>query len=178
MEGYDNLQDYIKSVNHDLQNKLLFRSAHVVPPSSCPSSQEDENDVDGARPVPPIGSDPSRRRHGHFIYPDRRLRAKTSPSVRDIEELAEDAEAAEKDAMEEEPQEEAVDVEADEEAALRMGLSELQWAFNAVDVRVSNYLITQRAAVRWRVEMVHAQYISKVDLQACVRGEDKKDWRA
>eukprot|EP00438_Fugacium_kawagutii_P017687 Skav211284 [mRNA] locus=scaffold2429:143489:145378:+ [translate_table: standard] len=125
MEGHDSLQDYIKFVNNNLQSKLLFRSAHVVPPSPCPSTQEDDSHVEGARPVPPIGTDPSRRRHGRFVYPDRRLRAKTTPSAQCIEELAEDAEAAEFASLQEEPEQEAMDMEADEEAAQEMGLNEM-----------------------------------------------------
>ena len=121
--GYENLQDYVAYVNHKLQDKLLFRSAHVVPPSSCPSTPEANMDV--VCPVPPIGTQPSGRRRGNFVYPDRRLRAKTSPPPsQHIEELAEDAEAAYQDPMEAEPEEpKSMDLEADEEAAHYMGLN-------------------------------------------------------
>ena len=76
-------------------------------------------------PVPPIGTQPSGRRRGNFVYPDRRLRAKTSPPPsQHIEELAEDAEAAYQDPMEAEPEEpKSMDLEADEEAAHYMGLN-------------------------------------------------------
>ena len=85
-----------------------------MPPPSCPSTPEDNLDV--VRPLPPIGTQPSGRRRGNFVYPEPQVRAKTVPAPsQHIEELAEDAEAAEQDPVEAEPEEpEGLDLEADE----------------------------------------------------------------
>ena len=77
--------------------------------------------------MPPIGTQPSGRRRGNFVYPERRVRAKTvPPPSQHIEELADDAEAGEQDPVEAEHEEpEGVDVEADKEAAHHMGLNDI-----------------------------------------------------
>eukprot|EP00435_Cladocopium_sp_Y103_P072394 s526_g40.t1 len=97
-----------------------------------PSSQtsEEENEVPlAAGPVPPIGIQPSGRRRGDFVYPQRRMRGKTSPAPSqdskevlhpELEQLAQAAEdAVALEHFDEEDQE--MNFDANEDAAASMG---------------------------------------------------------
>ena len=146
MTECENVQQYIQQVNDKLQDKLLFRHAKHLPASQGSSTgDEDSPKVFVPVPVPKIGTQPSGRRRGSFVIPDRRLRAKTSvhedvetqigdaemvapedsqsskPALpADLEIQAQDAEMALQEASQSPPDAEEVDFEADAEAATFM----------------------------------------------------------
>eukprot|EP00435_Cladocopium_sp_Y103_P047508 s232_g14.t1 len=117
MTDYEHIQDYISFVNHKLQSKLQFRSAHVMEHSPGRSSSEDPP---VAPPAPRCGTEPSGRRRGPFRYPARRLRTKTSQP--ELEELAADADAALENPDASSQPSMDLDFAADEEAAQSMGI--------------------------------------------------------
>ena len=121
LSEFEKVQEYVSFVNEELQNKLLVKCAHVLPAS--PSSSDADGGPTVCPPVPPIGTDPPGRRRGGFVYPDRRLRAKTSPPPsQDLEELVQAAEEATAAELVEESRSPDIDFSADAEAAVSMGL--------------------------------------------------------
>eukprot|EP00438_Fugacium_kawagutii_P018364 Skav210909 [mRNA] locus=scaffold15:130393:132312:+ [translate_table: standard] len=131
MIEHDQIQTYVELANGKLQDKLLFHGATFLPASAASSNSEDPGSpMQVCPPVPPIGTTPCGRRQKKFVYPERRLRAKTSPT-QELEQLAQDAEAADEGLKDEETAAEPMDVEepvsmdleADEEAASHMGLT-------------------------------------------------------
>eukprot|EP00438_Fugacium_kawagutii_P027550 Skav207069 [mRNA] locus=scaffold1909:119319:120514:- [translate_table: standard] len=130
MIEHDQIQTYVELANGKLQDKLLFHGATFLPASAASSNSEDPGSpMHVCPPVPPIGTTPCGRRQKKFVYPERRLRAKTSPT-QELEQLAQDAEAADEGLKDEETPEPmdvqepvSMDLEADEEAASHMGLT-------------------------------------------------------
>lgn len=129
MEEHEKIHTYIELVNQKLQDKLLYHEAKSAPASPTASNEGSENSPAhvAPAPVPPVGTNPCRRRRGNFVYPDplRRVRAKTSPEP-NLQELAEDADGDARDlfggdhgAAEDE------DLDGDAEAACHMGLNDM-----------------------------------------------------